>query len=397
MAQADIALLLTGDALTVLGFYFQLVAVAALTYAFSHSVLLMSLQLAAGAVARLATAPLAGRLTDASHDRRRLMVAADLLRAVTALAFTRAAAPWEVVALAALAAPGQTFFFNARSALFVDIVGRDGISRLNGLRQITSGAARLAGPVAAGLVIARFGIAAGFYVNAAGYLLSIAATLAVRPRRRQPASRSGGTRAAYRVALGDPVLRELLTLRLWGKTGSWVVNTVFLVWVQALPFGGPALLGLSLALYEGGSMVAGGVLLSTRRVTAVPWLRLAAALEALAWCAYLLARTAVVVLAVSTVEGILDWALMVFIVTAIQLRAPAEVLGGVLAAEDQADNGGRLAGTALAGPLTALVAIPGAFAAAAALAALGYGATRLFTRQPPARLRARAVEGDEAQ
>ncbi len=356
--------LLVGDACAVLGSYFQIVALAALAYDLTRSVAVMSLQFGAAALAGLVLSPAVGRWIDRLPDRRRAMIAADLGRAVLAVALARSGAAWELIGLAGLSAVGQVVFFTARGAFLVEAVGRDGVGRWNGVRAITAGAARLVGPLVAGVVAARYGAEVAFLVNAATFVMSAGATALVRATGRRVAP--GGRAAALRV---DPALREVLVVQGWAQLGQWLVNTAWLVWVQAVPFGGTAVMGTGMALFEGGSLAAGAWLLRAGGRPRLGWLRAAALGEAVTWCLYLLCHTTAALLALSAAEGICAWAVSTFALTLMQQRAPDERLGGALALSSQVDGAGRLAGTLAAGPLP----VPGVFAIAAAVTGAAIG------------------------
>lgn len=387
MVSADVVALLTGDALSVLGSYFLIVAVAALTYAVSHSVALMGLQFGATALLRAVAAPWCGILADRVRDRRVVMIGADLFRAAMVLGLARAHTGWQVVALAAATAVGTSAFFSARGALLVEVVGRERIARFNGVRNVIAGAARLLGPLLAGIVAARFGFGVAFACNAAGYLASAAATAVVRPRYR--ATVDAPRRPAYGVVRGDPELLRTIIIRAWAQFGQWAMNATVLVWILAVPFGGTSVLGAAIAVYEAGSMVIGGMLLRVRRPVRASWLLAAAAVGALAWCTYPFVHSTPALLALQVPEGVCSWALAILAVTMIQQRAPEAVLGSVLAVEDQVDAVGNVAGNAAAAGLSALVAPPVAFPVLAGLAAIGYGVCRAVTAAPERSLWAR--------
>ncbi|HUZ28090.1 MAG TPA: MFS transporter [Solirubrobacteraceae bacterium] len=367
-------ILLVGDAFAVLGSYFQIVALAALAFQLTHSVAVMSLQFGGAAMFSLVLAPWAGRWVDRLADRRQAMILADVGRALLAVVLARSGLAWELIALAALSAVGNVVFFTARGALLVELAGRDGIGRWNGVRSVTAGAARLAGPFLAGVVAARWGVADAFFLNGATYLISASATAlvpAVRVVARAPAAAGPGV-------LADPGLREVLGLQGFTQLGQWMVNTAWLVWAQAAAFGGTALMGTGMALFEGGSLVAGAILLRAGGRPRVAWLRAAALGEAATWCLYLVCHSAAMLLALSVAEGICSWAVATFALTLVQQRAPDDRQGAALAVSNQVDGVGRLAGTLVAGPLP----IPGVFALAAAVTAAGASLRPVFGRGP---------------
>ncbi len=383
----ETALLVTGDAAASLGTYFALVAMAELSFHIAHSVALMSLQLGAGAAAGILLAPLGGRLADRAADRRRLWLAGRLCQAVVAVLLALTRSPRLLVGLSAASAAGAALSAPASGAFLVDVFGRGRIVRYNASRTVAVGVARLAGPLLAGLVLARCGVAVAFAVDALGFALSAAAIAAVRPRRRPPqpavpapaphaAPRDLPPRAGYGPLLADPLLRFTLALRAWSLVGQWGVNSLWLVWIQAARFGGPPLMGAGMALYEGGSIAAGLLLprLSTRPRTATP--AALVALEAACWCAYPFVHGAPPVLALSALEGACAWLLNLLLTSWIQVRVPESRLGAALAAEGQVDAAGHLGGVAAGALAAPALGLRAAFGAMALTTAVGWGGTR---------------------
>lgn len=388
----DVALLFAGDVLSVLGTYFHLVAIVALAFSLSHRVWAMSLQLGAPALAGMLAAPWGGAWADGSRDRRRPMLLGDALGAAAALALAAARAPWEAAALAALGALGRALYGPARGGLMVQLVGRDRIAGTNGLRAVVVAAARLAGPLLAGVVVARLGVRPALALNAAGYAASALSTLGLRPRPRAPlrpagaGSRATHARDARAWTMREPAVRGALVVWGWVLVGTWCVNTLWFVWVQTVHFGGPAVMGAAIAAYEGASIAAGALLV--RRGAAAPpraVVVLAAAVAA-CWCALALARSGLALVALSAVEGAGFWWLRWTVPTLIAQRAPEALLGGALAVEEQVDGAGHLAGVGLAAALGPGAPPPAGFLVAAAVVAVGFlvtaGGLRLRRRAP---------------
>ena len=399
---ADFAALFVGDVFSVLGTYFNLVAVAALTFSLSRSVGAMSLQVGAASLTGMVVAPWAGRWADRTADRRRPMLLADVWRATLALALAGAHQPWQVAVIASLAALGGALYAPARGGLMVQLAGRERIARYNGWRAVIVGVSRIAGPLLAGAVIAHAGVAAALALNAAGYAISAIATLCVhaRPRRMVsgPGTAGGASRphAAYAWTARDAVARGALVVWGWVLVGTWCVNTQWFVWVQAVHFGGPAVMGAAIAAYEGGSMVAGAALVRLGG-RAQPWMVSApAAGIAVCWCALALAHSAGLVVALSLLEGIGAWWLRLLLPTILMQRAPDEILGAVLAVEGQVDSAGRLGGVGLAAAVGRVAPAPGGFLVAAAVVVAGLGATVVGLRLAAGRQGGAAGRGESS-
>ncbi len=126
-------------------------------------------------------------------DRRTVMLAADGLRAaviglLALLSATGALTLWELAVLCAVYGAGTAFFNPAFDAIVPDILPAGELAAANSLDQFVRPLAlRLAGPAAAGWLIAAVGLGPAFAVDAATFGVSAAALIAIgrtpRPRR----------------------------------------------------------------------------------------------------------------------------------------------------------------------------------------------------------------------
>lgn len=118
-------------------------------------------------------------------DRRRLLLAsqtAAMAVALTLAAFTasgRVTVPL-VGALAFALGLVQVVDSPARHSFIVEMVGREDLPNAIALNSVVFNAARIAGPAAAGLLIAEVGFAACFLLNAVSYLAAIVALWRMR-------------------------------------------------------------------------------------------------------------------------------------------------------------------------------------------------------------------------
>jgi MFS family permease len=132
-------------------------------------------------------------------DRRRVMLVTQSLMAVLAavLALLTGAGlttPWPVYVLTALSAAAGAFDGPARQALVPNLVPREDLPNAISLNTIMFQVAAVAGPSAAGIVMATLGVEAAYWCNAVSFLFVIGALLRMREMpARSPAD--GGTRA----------------------------------------------------------------------------------------------------------------------------------------------------------------------------------------------------------
>ena len=148
----------------------------------------------ANVVPQVLLLPLAGAIAD-RLGRRRVMLAADVLRccAQTALAAALAVgrpALWLFVLLAWLGGTGTAFFSPTLDALTVEIAPRDQLGNANTLYGLAGSATTIAGPALGGALIAVAGQAVVVAADAASYAVSVLALSLLR--LPAPAPRPGG-------------------------------------------------------------------------------------------------------------------------------------------------------------------------------------------------------------
>jgi MFS family permease len=123
------------------------------------------------------------------HDRRLVMLTADVVRAVAVgiiagLALTGSLRFWELVALVAVYGGASAFFIPAFDAIVPDLLPAADLAAANSLDQFVRPIAlRLAGPALGGLLVA-LGTGVAFTVDAASFAASAVAVLLIRPPAR---------------------------------------------------------------------------------------------------------------------------------------------------------------------------------------------------------------------
>lgn len=183
-------LFFSGQLISLLGFWLQVVAQGWLVYRLTGSALMLGLTAFAQQIPLLFLAPIAGVLAE-RVDRRRLLLftqcAAGLVAlALAVLTFAGVIGPWHVIALALVYGVIHGFETPTRQAFILDLVeNRDDLPNAIALQSTLFNTARFAGPSLAGLVLAATGEAWCFLLNAVSYLATIIAYSLVRvPRRR---------------------------------------------------------------------------------------------------------------------------------------------------------------------------------------------------------------------
>jgi MFS family permease len=193
----DYRLVATGQLLSSLGDWLMLVAAPYFVLRLTGSTLATGLSMGAETVPALLLGPAAGVFAD-RWDRRRTMLAADLLRAASVALMLLVHHPGQVwliyLALLAEASFGQ-FFGPAQQALIPALVGRGPqLGAANSLAALIGGTVRLVGGPLGGALYALIGFAPVVALDVGGYLASAVLILAIS-HRREPAE-SAPARAA---------------------------------------------------------------------------------------------------------------------------------------------------------------------------------------------------------
>lgn len=187
LRERDFALVFAGTTVSALGDGLYYVALVWQTYELSNAPTAMSVVGVAATLPQLVFLLVGGALSD-RMDKRRLMVAADLVRglsigAIGLLSISGVLELWMLVALVGVYAVGTSLFTPAATALLPAILPREELGRGNALLAFSRTASvRVAGPAAGGVAIAVFGVGYAFVGDGISFLLSALTLLALRKR-----------------------------------------------------------------------------------------------------------------------------------------------------------------------------------------------------------------------
>jgi MFS family permease len=205
LRERDFALLWLGMTISLLGDGIFLVALAWQVYDLDNDPVALSLVGTAWTLGMVAFLLTGGIVSDRG-DRRRVLIAADLVRAAAlvamgVLSLTGAVEIWHLVALAVLIGVGEAFFGPAFGALIPDVVPGEHLVQANALDQLVrQAAARLLGPALGGAVVALVGPGTAFVIDAGTFVLS-AACIAGMQVRSLPQVRARSARRELREGL----------------------------------------------------------------------------------------------------------------------------------------------------------------------------------------------------
>lgn len=163
-----------GQVVSEIGDHFNTIAVFGLVYQTTHSGFAVSGVMLARAIPMLLAGPLAGVALD-RFDRKKVMIASDLVRFVIALLFILAADgkhPRLIYALSAMLMFASPFFTSGRAAILPVIAEKKELHAANSLMQTTQWANTAIGSFLGGLSASRFGYEWAFFFNALSFLFS---------------------------------------------------------------------------------------------------------------------------------------------------------------------------------------------------------------------------------
>lgn len=260
----DFRLLLAGQLLSNTGDWLLLVAAPYFVFELTGSTMATGLTLTAESVPAVLLGPVAGVFAD-RWDRRRTMIATDVLRAAAVLSMLAVhgrGGVWIVYAALTAEAAFSQFFNPARRALVPNLVGRGPeLSAANALSQLVGGVIRLVGGPLGGVLYVFFGFRCVVVLDVASYLLSAVLDILMRFRARPPATRRATTphgeaagtrrqrfRADLRGGLGhvrrDRELRILFGVAALFFTGNAMLTALLVPYLGAVLHAGAQGLGV---------------------------------------------------------------------------------------------------------------------------------------------------------
>jgi MFS family permease len=300
--------------------------------------------------------PLAGVIAD-RVDRRIVLVASDLARAVLVLGLVFARDLATIYVLVFLMGLARTVFNPTVRAAFPSVVGGGDLTRANALIGGTFSTSIMVGPALGGLLVASIGVDAAFLADAVTYLISaiLLSTVPLPHPRRESAEEAGfvrelrsgfgylvGTRVPLAIVVG--AFLTILTINVTVPAEVFLAKETF--------GAGDVGYGLLVSLW-GGGMVLGSAMMAVlgNRINLVLLYFLSIFVGASALVGTGLAPAFILALGALTVEGAATGIDNVATDTILQKRVPEAFLGRVFSIRFL----GYSAGEALAYPLGGLL------------------------------------------
>jgi MFS family permease len=166
----------SGQIVSEIGDHFNNIAVFSLALANTRSGLVVTGIMLSRAIPAVLAGPVAGVVLD-RLDRKRIMIASDLIRALVAFGFILAiprSDTWLLYLLSALLMFASPFFTSGRSAILPTIANKEELHTANSLTQTTQWMTLTIGAFLGGTTVMQFGYKWAFAFNALSFLFSAA-------------------------------------------------------------------------------------------------------------------------------------------------------------------------------------------------------------------------------
>ncbi len=244
----DFRLLFSGQLVSTLGTQLTAVAVPYQVYRITHSSLDVGLVSLAQLVPLLVFSMAGGVLAD-THDRRRLLMATELLLALTSTGLAVNGgmghpALWPLFVFTAASGALAGLDRPAFNAAIPRLVPTGDLAAAYALWQVQFQVGIVVGPAVAGLILAGGGVAAVYWLDVASFVVSFVSVALQRSQRPEGAARPGWRS----VGEGFSYLK-----------GRQIIQGVYLLDIDAMVFGMPRALfpALGLNFFHGGARAVG--------------------------------------------------------------------------------------------------------------------------------------------
>ncbi len=255
-----------------IGDHFNNIAVFGLAVQHPNSGLVVTGVLLARAIPAILAGPLAGVLLD-RMDRKRIMIASDLVRAAVALGFIATAGSGSAAMLyllSALLMMASPFFTSGRASILPVITTSEQLHAANSLTQTTQWTTLAVGAMLGGASVMQFGFHWAFFLNAMSFLFSAwciwqlqisGGSFRARPaaHAKSPARPLHEYSEGLRYMRGVPLLLGIAVVNMGWASGGGAAQILFSLFGENVFHKGAAGIG-TLWGFGGMGLVVGGVI-----------------------------------------------------------------------------------------------------------------------------------------
>ena len=260
-----------GQVVSEIGDHFNNIAVFSLAMETTHSGLVVSGVMLSRAIPAVMAGPVAGVVLD-RFDRKRIMLASDLIRAVVALAFVLTVRTHQIsllYTLSALLMFASPFFTSGRTSILPTITSREELHTANSLTQTTQWTTLTVGTMVAGLSAATLGYRWAFVVNSLSFLASAACIWQLRAgsfrARREALTEDQVMRPWHEYKEGlrymrsSPLILGIALIGVGWATGGGAAQILFTLFGEQVFNRGPMGIGIIWSAAGVGVLVGGGL------------------------------------------------------------------------------------------------------------------------------------------
>ncbi len=262
-----------GQIVSEVGDHFNNIAVLSLAMDETHSGAAVAGLMLSRAIPAVLAGPLAGVMLD-RFDRRRIMIASDLIRGVIAFGFIYAISHhqvWLLYLLSAALNVASPFFTSGRSAILPSIATQDELHTANSLTQMTGWVTLTVGAFFGGTTVATLGYEVAFVFNALSFFVSAYCIFNLRTEKGHFRAADRGlneTKVArpwheYREGLSymskAPLILGIALIAVGWASGGGAAQVLFTLFSQQVFNRGPLGLGILWGT-AGVGLIVGGVI-----------------------------------------------------------------------------------------------------------------------------------------
>ncbi len=244
----------TGQVVSEIGDHFNNIAVFSLAIAATQSGLAVTGVMLSRAVPAVMAAPVAGVLLD-RFDRRRIMIASDLIRAVLALLFiftVDRGHTWLLYVLSGLLMFASPFFTSGRASILPKIASKKELHTANSLTQTTQWTTTAVGTFLGGMSVTHFGYKLSFVLNAVSFLFSAWSIWQLRgefkAERKLDAGKAVRPWLEYKEGLrymkSTPLIMGIALISVGWATGGGAAQVLFTIFGEVVFKRGPSGIGM---------------------------------------------------------------------------------------------------------------------------------------------------------
>ncbi|MFN3322934.1 MAG: MFS transporter [Bryobacteraceae bacterium] len=262
-----------GQVVSEVGDHFNTIAVFSLALNMTGSGLAVSGVMLARAVPAILAAPVAGICLD-NTDRKRVMIASDMVRFLVAVAFVftveHIRAPWILYVLSALLMFASPFFTSGRISILPKVASPEELHTANSLTQTTNWMALTVGTALGGITVSKLGYEWAFVFNAVSFLFSAwcISRLKSKDGHFRAVKTATGPRvvrpwhdyvSGLRYMKASPLILGIGLIHVGWATGGGAAQILFTLFGETVFHRGPAGIGIIWS-FAGVGLLIGGVI-----------------------------------------------------------------------------------------------------------------------------------------